>query len=280
MSRTSKASVGGLTVEYLQAGLGQRPILLCHGFTGAKEDFAAEIDGLAERGWHAVAPDLPGHGRSAHPDDDPRHYSTRAYAQLVLDLADQLGWDRFVLLGHSMGGVVAQEVALERHERLAGLILMDTLHGPLDVDRDQVEKARRIVEVGGIEVLLEFQRGRDDPMEAPAHRRLVAERPGYADFCARKLAESSPVMYSAVLGELADLPDTLDALRGLDVPTLVLVGEQDQLFLRHADALARTVPRARLVTIPDAGHSPQFENQPQWRSAVYEFLDELVLAGA
>lgn len=276
--RTSKAVVDGLSIEYLQAGLGQPGLLLCHGFTGAKEDFAAEIDDLADRGWHVVAPDLPGHGRSDHPDRDRSRYSTPAFASLLLSLADQLEWSRFVLLGHSMGGLVAQRVALHAPDRLEGLILMDTLHGPMTEDRGPIDAARHVAATVGLEALLELQRGRPDPLSSPAHERLLAERPGYREFCDRKLLESSPVMYDAVLGELVDTDDTLDRLRSFPAPTLVLVGEQDTLFIDWASNLADAIPNAQPVLISGAGHSPQFENPVVWRQAVYGFLDELVLA--
>ena len=58
---------GDVSLEIAEAGAGGRPLLMVHGFTGAKEDFADFFDRLAERGWHVVAPDLRGHGASDHP---------------------------------------------------------------------------------------------------------------------------------------------------------------------------------------------------------------------
>ena len=97
---------GALTLEVAEAGAGGRPLLLVHGFCGAKEDFAEAVPALAQRGWHVVAPDLRGHGESDAPPR-PHAYGLEIFAADVVALADALGWPRFSLLGHSMGGMVA-----------------------------------------------------------------------------------------------------------------------------------------------------------------------------
>lgn len=99
--------VGSIDLSVAEAGRGGRPLLLVHGFTGAKEDFADWIDPLADEGWWVVAPDLRGHGASAKPDDEAS-YSLASFAADLWSLVDGLGWRRFSLLGHSMGGMIAQ----------------------------------------------------------------------------------------------------------------------------------------------------------------------------
>src|SRR6476646_11502293 len=107
--------LGAVQLTIAEAGIGGRPVMLVHGFTGAKEDFTDFLEPLAERGWHAVAPDLRGHGSSDHPDDEAR-YSLEIMVADLLALAASLGWVTFVLLGHSMGGMVAQELLLAHPE--------------------------------------------------------------------------------------------------------------------------------------------------------------------
>src|SRR6202011_5004708 len=142
--------------------------LLVHGFTGTKEDFTDYLDLLAALGWHAVAPDLRGHGASAHPEGQ-ESYSLALFAADLVALSDALGWRSFSLLGHSMGGMVAQVVALEVPERLTGLILMDTSHGnPDGIDPAMVALGRQVVAEGGIQLLVELQRDIEDPLSSPA----------------------------------------------------------------------------------------------------------------
>src|SRR5215218_8244102 len=120
--RTRPVDLGPLTLSVTEDGEGGRPVMVVHGFTADAGEVAGVMGPLAERGWHAVAPDLRGHGRSDRPTD-PEAYGFELMAADVLALADDLGWDRFALVGHSMGGAVAQLVALDRPERLTGLVL-------------------------------------------------------------------------------------------------------------------------------------------------------------
>ncbi len=266
----------GITLEALEAGSGGRPLLLVHGFTGAKEDFADHADLLADQGWHVVAPDLRGHGTSDQPDGT-ESYSLKTFATDVLALADALGWDRFVLLGHSMGGMVVQHVALEAPDRLVALILMDTSHGPLGgIDPDAIALGKTVVAEGGMAALVAAQRDRAGDLATAADRRLRETRPGYVAFGESKSLASSGDMWLAMIDEIVTTQaDRLADLACLALPTLVIVGEQDQPFVPHADAMAASIPDATLAVISDAGHSPQFENPNEWFTVLRGFLDQL-----
>src|SRR5215469_2110962 len=159
-----QVSLGDVRLSIAEAGAGPRRLLLVHGFTGAKEDFTPWLDPLAELRWHAVAPDLRGHGASSKPAEESA-YSFEVLADDVLGLADSLGWDTFVLLGHSMGGMIAQFIARRAAARLAGLILMDTTHGPLvTLDPALVDGAVSIVRVQGIDALADIVADQEGPL--------------------------------------------------------------------------------------------------------------------
>lgn len=278
--RISLAS--GLELEVLEAGAGGRPLLLVHGFTGAKEDFADHVDLLAGAGdgWHVVAPDLRGHGRSDHPAG-PEAYTLAAMAGDLLELADALGWDRFTLLGHSMGGMVAQVAALEAGgaARLDGLVLMDTSHGPLGgIDDEMIALGKAVIAEGGMEALVVAQRDLPGALDTPANIRVTAERPGYKEFGEAKATACCGDMWTGVIDEIVTTQaDRLDPLAaGLaGVPTLVIVGNQDAPFVPHAERMAAAIAGARLAVIDDAGHSPQFENPDAWFGALSGFLSDL-----
>jgi len=272
-------SLGDVQLSIAEAGVGQRQLLLVHGFTGAKEDFTPWLDRLADLGWHAVAPDLRGHGASSKPVEESA-YSFEVLADDVLGLADVLGWDQFVLLGHSMGGMIAQFVARSAAPRLAGLILMDTTHGPLDnLDPALIQAAISIVRDHGIDALADIMTEQEGPLVTPAHRRLLAEQPGYAEFNDHKLRASSPGLYTAMAPLFPAAADRLDSLRQLPatLPVLVIVGDQDKPFLAPSERMAAAVARGSLAIIPDAGHSPQFENQDAWWQALSAFLADIDL---
>lgn len=258
----------------LEAGAGGRPLLLVHGFGGAKEDFADHLGWLAAAGWHVVAPDLRGHGFSPAPDDE-QAYGLDRFARDQVELVDALGWDRFVLLGHSMGGMVAQLVALDHGDRLEALVLMNTGHGAFDLDPATAELGAAIARDEGMAALKEVMDETGSPLDNPAFDRTVTRRPGHQEFSDRKMLTCSPAMYGAVLRQLPALAPRLDRLRALDVPTLVLIGEVDDAFLEPSHELAEAIPGAELVVLPGGGHSPQFESPTAWAEALHAFLNRL-----
>jgi pimeloyl-ACP methyl ester carboxylesterase len=262
-----------LTVS--EAGAGGRPLLVLHGFTGARNDFATWLDPIAERGWHVVAPDQRGHGESPKPDHEA-DYSLDRFAGDALALADALGWDRFALLGHSMGGMVAQVLTLRAPERVAALVLMDTSHKAVRIDPGLVELGVATARTEGVHVIAELLASIDDPLETEAYRRLCEADPDYAARGDRNLRAASPAMYAAMLVEITAQADRLDRLAdGVKCPTLVLVGDQDAPFRRPSDRMAAAIERARLVVLPGGGHSPQFEAAQAWWAALSTFLDEV-----
>jgi 3-oxoadipate enol-lactonase len=272
--------VGDVQLSVAEAGAGQRPLLLVHGFTGAKEDFTPWLEPLAQAGWHAVAPDVRGHGASSKPSGESE-YSFQLMAGDLLGLADTLGWDRYVLLGHSMGGMIAQVMACAAADRLDGLILMDTSHGPLrNLDPELVQAAVSIVREQGMDALASILAEQPGPLSTPAHQALITGQAGYAEFCDRKLRATAPAMYAAMAPAFMTTADRLDDLRTLPgtLPVLVIAGEQDKPFLKPSQRMAEAVGSGVLEVIPEAGHSPQFENSGAWWQALATFLATLAPA--
>ncbi|HEV2760771.1 MAG TPA: alpha/beta hydrolase [Acidimicrobiales bacterium] len=279
--RTRTVHLGDVSLEVFDAGEGGRPVLLVHGFTADSAEVADVVDPLAERGWHAVAPDLRGHGASDRPTD-PDAYSFELMAADVLALADHLGWDRFVLLGHSMGGAVAQLVALEQPERLAALILVSTFHGPVPgITMELVELGRWVVRESGMTGLAEAMAARraENPDSIAAFERLQEARPDYAEESRARLEATSPDMWMALAPRFVAQDDRLDRLAKVDVPTAVIVGDLDSTMLDDCRRLAETIPGATLTVIAGAGHVPQLEQPDAWWDALSGFLDRLPSEG-
>ncbi len=270
-----RIAVGEVTLAVAEAGPGGDPLLLLHGFTGAKEDFTPWLDALAARGFHAVAPDHRGHGDSAKPIEE-RAYSLDVFAADALALADELGWGRFHLLGHSMGGMIAQHVVLAAPERIASLVLMDTSHGTVEMDAELAAWGLSLVRAEGIDALADVLAEIEGPLYTEAYQRLIDAHPEHRDFGDRKLRASSPAMYAAMGTEMLAAHDRLDEVRTFAMPTLVLVGEEDVPFVGPSERLAAAIGPARLEVVPAAGHSPQFENREEWEKALFAFLDEQV----
>ena len=275
--RVRTVDLGDVSLQIAEAGEGGRPVLLVHGFTADKGEVADVLAPLAGRGWHAVAPDLRGHGASDHPTAADA-YSFEILAADVVALGDTLGWDRFALVGHSMGGGVAQFVALEHPERLTGLVLASTFHGPVKgISMDLVELGRWVVRESGMTGLAEALAARraDDPDSVAAVERLQEARPGYADLTRARLEKTSPDMWMALAPRFVDQPDRLERLARIGVPTAVIVGDLDSTMLDDSLRIAAAIPGAELTVIPGAGHVPQLENPAAWEEALIGFLERL-----
>ncbi|HEX4868787.1 MAG TPA: alpha/beta hydrolase [Acidimicrobiales bacterium] len=271
--------MGPVPLAMAEAGAGGRPLVLVHGFTGAKEDFTEWLDPLAERGWHAIAFDQRGHGASHKPEEEG-DYSFDAYAADLLAVLDAMGWASAVVLGHSMGGMVVQTAALQAPERFDAVVLMDTSHRAVRADPDIIELAVTIARDEGMAAVMAAQEmaGSADPVANEINARLQAERPDYKEFGQRKMLASSPAMYAAMLRSITDATPELDrlpALAGLTVPALVIVGEHDGPFVKPSERMAEAIPGATLAVIPGGAHSPQFEAPDAWWAALTAFLDSL-----
>jgi pimeloyl-ACP methyl ester carboxylesterase len=258
----------GLAVEVTGSGPG---LLLVHGFGGAKEDFADHVPALA-RDHTVVVFDHRGHGASDKPADRAA-YSLDRMATDVLEVADACALDTFRVLGHSMGGMVARRLVLRTPERVEAFVMMDSTAGPIPgFDPELMEIGADVAFTQGKAALKELL-DMAPVLETPAYLRALDELPGYREFVERKWDDLSEIMWGAMVLEMARQPDDLPALAAaVRVPTLVLVGEQDEALRAPADAMAATIGGAELVVIADAGHSPQIENPGAWIDALTRFL--------
>lgn len=276
MTQTRRATVGGLEMEWAEGGAGERPFVLVHGFTGSRDDWADVLGELAGHG-HTLAPDQRGHGGTANPGD-PAGYTL---GQLVADLVgwlDAAGVARCDLLGHSMGGMVAMRLALAHPERIHSLVLMDTSPGPVPgvlppAVREMAVKVAREAGTGALVPAMR-QAAASDPKRAAASRRCEAEMgpERYWERIQRKMDAMDPEAFATLGALLADHDPVTERLATLDCPATVLVGAEDRPFLEPSAIMARTLPDAELVVIPDAAHSPQLENRGAWLDAIAAHL--------
>jgi pimeloyl-ACP methyl ester carboxylesterase len=270
-------TVGVLRLHYLECGRGDAPPLVCvHGYTSSAEAFNAPARHWQDR-LHIFAPDVRGHGESAWSPD-----GAYQYADQVGDLAalvDQLELPRFVLVGTSMGGIIAMAYAAEHADRLRGLVINDI--GP-----DPEPGSRRITGLIGNrpENFVSLD-------EAMAYRREVSP------IVAGRSLEDQRELALGVLRQRPDghwgwkmdpayieqrvtrgaapRPPLWPALVALSVPTLVIWGtDSDILSEAQARRMVETLPRGELVAVPGVGHAPTLV-EPAARAAIDRFLNAL-----
>ncbi|MFZ4515682.1 MAG: alpha/beta fold hydrolase [Acidimicrobiia bacterium] len=263
-----------ISLEIIDLGAGgSTPLLLVHGFGGAKEDFADHLQALGQT-RRVVTLDLRGHGGSSKPDT-PAAYSLDVLAADVVAAADALGLDRFDLLGHSMGGMLARRIVLQHGARVRGLVLMDTCPGPLPgIEIEIADAGAELVRTHGMDELKRVLDALAEAASGPSQV-LSEQRPGYREFNDWKFAQLSPVMWATLLQEMVREPDQLHLFPGIAVPTMVMVGAQDEAFVDSAHAMTAALPDVVLKIIPDAAHAPQFEQPEAWLAALNAFLAEL-----
>jgi pimeloyl-ACP methyl ester carboxylesterase len=265
---------GGLEIAYDDAGSGERPLVLVHGFTGFRRDFETQLAALARLG-RTLAPDLRGHGETGAAD--PAGYTLVRLADDLLGFLDALGVACCDLLGHSLGGMVTLRAALRAPGRVGSLVLMDSAARALDfLPAASFRLAWAVARGAGMEKLQAIVRERagTDALRTEADRRLERDW-GAERYWARhreRFCAVDPEAYAGLGRELLEQESLVPRLGEIRCPTLVLVGEGDAPFVREAEILAAGIPGARRAVIPGAGHQPQLENPAAWLAAIREHL--------
>ncbi len=255
-----------MTLAYDRMGPRGRAVVLLHGIGGGRGMWGRSLQALAAGGFDAISADLPGYGGSI--DIPPGDIA--AMARAVLGLLDSLGLDRASVLGHSMGGMVALELAVVAPQRLAALVLACT--SPAFGRADGDWQARFVAER-----LAPLDTGLGMPGLAA---RLVPSMVGpSADanatgLATRVMSEVPEATYRSVLEAIVAF-DRRSALPGIRVPTLCLAGGLDrQAPVDVMQRMAGRMPDARLVALAAAGHLANLEQPAAFDAAVLDFLQE------
>jgi 3-oxoadipate enol-lactonase len=219
-----------------------------------------QVPALEQAGFETVSPNLPGR----EPDDD-----LGSWAERLLQLLP----GAFIPVGCSMGGYLIFELWRRASSRIPAAVFIDTRAG---ADTPEVRQGRaetvRVLEEEGFDAFWELQR----PKLFAAHTSPeVIER-------ARGMAAEQPIAnLVATVRALGARPDSGETASGIDVPTLVVVGEEDVLTPPAESAeLAGLLPTGRLVTIPEAGHLSPLEKTDEVKQELFLFLSEAVPSGA
>jgi pimeloyl-ACP methyl ester carboxylesterase len=250
------------------------PLLLLHGLGGTKVTWFPILGPLAEK-YRLIVPDLPGHGESDKPRTD---YSPKFYAHTMRRLMDEVGIDRAALLGNSLGGRVALELALRSPNRVSSLVLLDPSMPGLRWR--YVLGLTRVVptEFGAFPFLL-----RERWMEVAIRRlfahpdRLSSEAytAGASEFIRIYRSPRARMAFFSTLAQImSERPEAFfGALRRIKQPALVIFGEHDRLVpSRLGVRLTQYLPNARFAVLPDVGHVPQFEAPAETLELVFSFL--------
>ena len=250
---------------HLDRGQGETVVFLLHGIGGGKIGWPWQLEALAGAGYRAIAWDMPGYGES----EIVVPYTLARLAEALERLMDHVGARRSVALGHSMGGMVAQEAAARFPAKVHGLILAGTspAFGRADGDWQREFLARRL------RPLDEGQALRDLAPKLVGEVVAAGADPAGVALAVEVLAAVAPATYRASLAALVEF-DRRAALSAIRVPTLVLAGEHDgNAPPAMMQKMAERIPGAHYECLPGAGHLAPMERPREFNEAVLRFLD-------
>lgn len=250
----------------IDRGRGATAVFLLHGIGGGKQAWPAQLDAIAGAGYRVVAWDMPGYGASEMLDP----YDWPGIASALERLIDHIGAERNVIVGHSLGGMVALEAMAHFPAKIHGLVLVGTSpafgrsegsfqQAFVDARLKPLAEGRSMAELAAM--LAPTMIGRDaDPDAAASAVEVMSAVP--------------PETYRRALHALVRF-ERRGVLPRIAVPTLALVGEAD----RNAppavmEKMAARIPGARFVEVPGMGHLAPMERPARFNALVLEFLEQ------
>jgi 3-oxoadipate enol-lactonase len=260
----STAEINGISIGYDDVGTGT-PLVLVHGHPFDRSMWAPQVAEFAVTGFRVVAADLRGYGRSSVVPGVTRLDS---FAEDVAALADHLGLDRFALGGLSMGGQIVMECYRQFPERITALVLADTFP---QAETDEGRKIRNDV----ADRLLREGMGwyADESLPKMMASYNVDRMPAVAAHVYGMMTGTAPEGAAAALRGRAERRDYRDLLATVTVPTLILVGRDDEFTpVSDAEAMHARVPDSTLAIVDDAGHLPNLEQPDETNRVLRAFL--------
>lgn len=261
-----KADVAGLSMYYELAGEGT-PVVFISGITADHAGWKLyQVPALTAAGFRCLVFDNRDVGQTG--DSPVARYAIAQFAADTVALLDHLGLESVHLVGYSMGGMIAQEIALAHPTRLRTLTLMCSA-AKVDAYTHSMFEAFAVAR---------RKLAREEFFSAFALRVFGCE--AYAagvprTWLERTLAHPHPQSDAAYLRQSEAIlgHDALERVRAIRVPAHVVAGEEDiMLPPRYSRALARSIPGAKLTVIPGAGHAAHIEQPQAFNRAVLEFL--------
>ncbi|HSF07457.1 MAG TPA: alpha/beta hydrolase [Methylomirabilota bacterium] len=261
----------GVSLYYEEVGQGT-PLVFVHEFAGEAASWEPQVRFFARR-YRTIAYNARGYPPSDVPGDVSAYSQDRA-ADDIRGVLDGLGIARAHVCGLSMGGYATLHFGLRHPSRALSLVVAGAGYGSVTAERERFRQdsaltARRLEEDGMKAVAEFYARG-------PTRVQFLDKDPqGWRDFYERLAAGSAPGHALTLRGVQMTRPSVFelgDRLLRLDVPTLIMTGDEDEPCLEPALFMKRQIPTAGLVVMPKAGHAINLEEPDLFNRAVLDFL--------
>lgn len=262
--KSAKLSTG-VRLEYTEQGDSNgMPLVLLHGYGDSRRSYDLLLSHLP-KSFHVYVLTQRGHGDSDHPASG---YHARDYAADVAAFLDAVKSPKAVIVGHSLGSYIAQRFALDYPERVRGLVLIGsfvTVRGNPGVQELWDSSISKLPESADLTFIREFQ-------QSTFHKPIPPE---FFETVVRESAKVPGRVWRAVMTELLKT-DFSDQLGRISVPTLILWGDKDSLFLRaEQEQLAKAIANSKLVIYEGIGHCPNWETPERVAADLTKFVERL-----
>jgi pimeloyl-ACP methyl ester carboxylesterase len=276
----STAQINGIDLYYEEHGHGD-PLLLIMGLAADSIAWTFQLPDFSEH-YRTIVFDNRGVGRSSKPAGP---YSIAQMAEDAAGLLDAAGIERAHIVGVSMGGMIAQELAIRHPQRVRGLVLGCTYARPdAGVERQMESSLTFFGGSRGANGEIQVDLGKVDPMSFFQHLLPTVFNAQFIMTELPKLMQvfSGALQYGfsmdAILAQVVATQshDTLDRLGQIESPTLVITGDSDLLIpSSNSDTLAAQIPGATLVKLPGGSHGFNFETPDAFNREVLAFLADV-----
>ncbi|MBW1846267.1 MAG: alpha/beta hydrolase [Deltaproteobacteria bacterium] len=256
-----------INMFYDKSGQG-KTIVFLHGYTGSGKDWTRQISTLSGR-HTTIAVDHRGHGRSEAPSLES-DYSIDISANDIYNILNILEISKCCLVGHSMGGFMSLQFALEHPERVSALILVDTSSGNWDVPPgyDTIRgKLDELARNESLEAAFEY-----DVENNPVKKDKFRKHPELREIARQKVKNTSVDGYIYFSRAFKKWTPVTERLNEINVPTLIILGEEDIGFVNASQILKNSIKNAELKIIPNAGHNPHEESPEIFNKHMLDFL--------
>ena len=251
----ARARLNGIEIDYEVSGQGPT-LLLSHGYGSTRHMWDDQHRALGDR-WRVVSWDMRGHGQTDSPAD-PKQYSAALTVADMRALLQHVGAERAIIGGLSLGGYVSLAFALAHPAMTQALVICDSGPGYRNAEARAQWNARAQERAASLEA---------KGLDALARRSRETQQ---------AVHQSAQGLAHAARGMLAqEGSQVIDGLAGIRVPTLVIVGDQDQPFVAPSEYMAKKIAGARLAVIPGAGHSSNLDQPETFNRVLRDFLTGL-----
>ena len=236
------------------------PLILIHGFLGSSKMWEPQIN-FFKNHFRVITPDLPGFGKS---NKAKSHNSIQSIANLLMDCLEEKKIDKFYLLGHSMGGMIVQEMTKKYGNKIVKLICYSTgPRGEMPGRFESVDQSRENLKKKGLEITAK---------NIAKTWFVRKENAKYFDICIEAGKQTSTKAVDDALIAFKNW-NGVDTLKNIKNETLIVWGDQDKSYnLEQIKTLEKSIKKSKLVIFKNCAHNVHLEQPDQFNNTIKNFL--------